>query len=89
MIKIFACDHRHNIDWNLPYIRFGGVESDCQIKVDNIIENIPVNADETPKIYWLWKNLATFKDIKYIGYCQYRRFFTNLNVKKPILNITY
>lgn len=57
-IQIFACDHRKNIQWNLPYVRFGGSESDCAIKNDkNEIFGIACNADETPKIYWLWMKI--------------------------------
>ena len=39
-------------------MRFGGPESSCAIKTDaNKIFDIEVNADETPKLFWLWKNL--------------------------------
>ena len=87
-IQIFACDHRKNTAWNLPYIRFGGPESDCAIKTnENKIFDVDVNADETPKLFWLWKNINElgFPDI--IGYCQYRRFFTTLKINSPLINI--
>lgn len=92
-ISIFACDHRDNVTWNLPYMRFGGVESKCAIRCENKIGSHDVNADETPKIYWLWKNIDEF-GVDYIGYCQYRRFFANvinndrLSLSFPLVNIT-
>ena len=55
---IFACDHRHNVEWNLPYVRFGGPESDCAIRCQNKIFDADVNADETPKLFWLWQNIS-------------------------------
>ena len=71
----------------MPFLRFGGIESECAVKCDNSIFGIPVNADETPKLYWLWKNLGDF-GCDVIGYCQYRRFFTKVNTRVPILMIT-
>lgn len=85
-IRIFACDHRHGVDWNLPFIRFGGQESDCAIKCQNFIFDRVVRPDETPKLFWLWYNLQDF-GCDYIGYCQYRRFFTSAQVNGPLLNI--
>lgn len=83
---VFACDHRKGINWNLPYVRFGGPESECIIRCKNEICGRTVNADETPKLYWLWKHLDEFgADI--IGYCQYRRFFTVAQTRMPLINI--
>lgn len=89
-ILIFACDHRQNVQWNLPYIRFGGPESECNIKIKaNKIFNIDVNADEAPKLFWLWENIQEFGNPDIIGYCQYRRFFTNINTNGlPLINIS-
>lgn len=88
MIQIFACDHRKNVQWNLPYIRFGGPESECSIKINsNQIFDIEVNADETPKIFWLWKHFSEFGNPDIIGYCQYRRFFTTLSISLPLIDI--
>lgn len=65
---VFACDHRHNAKWDLPYVRFGGEESDCAVRCKNEICGLSVNADEAPKIYWLWKNIDELgADV--IGYC--------------------
>ena len=87
-IQIFACDHRKSVKWDLPYIRFGGPESDCAIKTSaNKIFDIEVNADETPKLFWLWKNLDDLGAPDIIGYCQYRRFFTTLNIQTPLIDI--
>lgn len=87
-IQIFACDHRKNVQWNLPYIRFGGPESDCAIKIDaNNIFEIEVNPDEAPKIFWLWKNLEQLGNPDVIGYCQYRRFYSTINTTIPVINI--
>lgn len=87
-IQIFACDHRKNVNWELPYVRFGGPESECAIKTENKIFDIDVNADETPKIFWLWKNLNQLGSPDYIGYCQYRRFFSSINTSLPVINIS-
>ena len=87
-IQIFACDHRKNVQWDLPYVRFGGPESDCTIKTDaNKIFGIDVNADETPKLFWLWKNLNELGNPDIIGYCQYRRFFCSLAAQLPVIDI--
>lgn len=87
-IQILACDHRHDVQWDLPYIRFGGPESDCAIKTGaNKIFDIEVNADETPKLFWLWQNLDQLGNPDVVGYCQYRRFFTTLAVQQPVIDI--
>ena len=87
-IQIFACDHRKDAQWDLPYIRFGGPESDCAIKTSaNKIFDIEVNADETPKLFWLWQNLDQLGDPDVVGYCQYRRFFSAVNVPLPVVDI--
>ena len=87
-IQIFACDHRHDVQWDLPYVRFGGPESSCAIKTDaNKIFDIEVNADETPKLFWLWKNLDQLGNPDVVGYCQYRRFFSTVNVQLPVVDI--
>ena len=90
-IQIFACDHRKNVQWDLPYIRFGGPESDCAIKIEaNKIFDVEVNADETPKLFWLWKNIGQLGNPDIIGYCQYRRFFSSVAYGNyPIINIAY
>lgn len=88
-IQIFACDHRKNAEWNLPYIRFGGPESNCAIKIsDNKIFDIEVNADETSKIFWLWQNINQFGNPDIIGYCQYRRFFSAFMSQFPVINLS-
>lgn len=87
-IQIFACDHRHDVQWDLPYVRFGGPESSCAIKTDaNKIFDIEVNADETPKLFWLWKNLDQLGNPDVVGYCQYRRFFCSLTAQLPVIDI--
>ena len=87
-IQIFACDHRHEVQWDLPYVRFGGPESDCAIKTGaNKIFDIEVNADETPKLFWLWKNLDQLGNPDIIGYCQYRRFFYSVSAQLPVVDI--
>ena len=85
---VFACDHRIGVPWNLPYVRFGGPESECCIRCENKIEGKLVNADETAKIYWLWKHLDQFGS-NIIGYCQYRRFFTTVYTNLPVINIRH
>ena len=88
-IQIFACDHRKNVKWDLPYVRFGGPESECAVKTDsNKIFDIEVNADETPKLFWIWKNIDQLGNPDVIGYCQYRRFFGALRTNLPVINIS-
>lgn len=88
-IQIFACDHRKDVKWDLPYIRFGGPESECAIKINaNKIFDIEVNADETPKLFWLWKNIKQLGNPDIIGYHQYRRFFSTLNTTLPVIDIS-
>lgn len=85
-VLIFANDHRQNVSWDLPYIRFGGEESDAAIRCKNEILGKQVNRDEVPKIFWLWQNIDSFGcDI--IGYCQYRRFFTGCQCQLPVINL--
>lgn len=78
-IQVFACDHRKNIDWKLPFIRIGGQESDCSINIKDDTEIAPYSIllSEGAKIWWVWKNLAQFGNPTYIGFCHYRRFFGN------------
>ena len=37
--------------------------------------------------YWLWKNYINKLDDEWIGFCQYRKFWTNENYDKSKLNI--
>ena len=87
-IQIFACDHRKGATWDLPYVRFGGPESECALKTgENQVLGVSVNADETPKLFWLWKHLDELGSPDYVGYCQYRRFFTAVNAGLPVVDI--
>ena len=85
--QIFACDHRKNVQWNLPYIRIGGPESDCAINIKDDEEIAPYSVllSEGAKIWWVWKHLAEFGNPDYIGFCHYRRFYGQAQV--PIYDI--
>lgn len=87
-ICIFACDHHRDVKWNLPYIRFGGPESDCAINTNaNCVYGRDIGVDETSKLFWLYNNIDQFGcDI--IGYHQYRRFFTKVACNSPLVNIS-
>lgn len=76
-IKIFAADHRRNIDWNLPYIRLGNCQSDAV----NIITTVPVLyhrlLSEIAQAIDIKNRFAEFGSPSYLGLCHYRRFFTS------------
>ena len=45
---------------------------------DSIEDNISIHnklLNENTSIYWFWKNLSNFKDVDYVGFNHYRRFF--------------
>ena len=85
-ICVFACDHRPTAEWDLPYIRFGGPESSCAVRCPaNEVLGEEAEADEVPKICWLWENLGQF-GCDVVGYCQYRRFFSRLATGLPVVD---
>ena len=43
--------------------------------IDDSISSHNKLLNENTSIYWLWKSLENFKDIDYIGFNHYRRFF--------------
>ena len=54
---------------------------------DNISEKNPFYGEYTFH-YWLWKNeLKQFKDGEWVGFCAYRRFWSNKSNNKEIKNL--
>lgn len=84
-IQVFACDHRKNVEWNLPYIRVGSTSSDALIKISNKYDPI---LSEGSQILGIYENLQQFGRPDYIGFCHYRRFFTCAQVQQSIINIS-
>lgn len=87
-IQIFACDYRKNVEWNLPYIRIGDIQSDAALNIGNDIENNKYLPDlsELDKIWFVWKHIKEFGNPEYVGFFHYRRFLsTAINI--PIVNI--
>ena len=92
-IKILVCYHKpYNIyknDLYLP-IQVGrarnnfdlGIQTDNMLKgkeCDNI-SNLNHLFCETTAMYWAWKNIRTlYPNIKYVGLCHYRRYFSTEN----------
>lgn len=80
-IKVFACDHRKIVRWDLPFIRVGtGYNNNSAIK-DIIEDNIMSQTNdklysECTALYWIWKHLSDFGGADFIGFCHYRRFLS-------------
>lgn len=92
-IKILVCYHKpfnvYKNDMYLP-IQVGRARNnfDLGIQTDNMLrgkecDNISGLNHlycETTAMYWAWKNIRTlFPDIKYVGLCHYRRYFSAEN----------
>lgn len=88
-IQIFACDHRKNADYSLPFIRLGNSQSDAAINIkdDDELRPYHVVLSEGAQIWWVWKHLKELGNPDYIGFCHYRRFFGRAN--SYIKNITW
>lgn len=58
-IKVFAIDHRKNIDWKLPFIRLGKWKDSDAVINDGLgtsISKYELPFGENDGIYWAWKN---------------------------------
>ena len=88
-ILIFACDHRKNVQWDLPYIRLGNYQSDAAINIKDDTEIAPYQLllSEGAQMWWVAKHLNELGNPDYIGFCHYRRFFSFI-INQPIINIT-
>ena len=87
-IQIFACDHRKNVDWNLPYIRIGNYQSDASINIkdDEEISPFQMLLSECAQIWWIYKHYQEIGNPDYVGFCHYRRTFS-FKIKMPIVNV--
>ena len=88
-IQIFACDHRKNVQWDLPYIRLGSKNSDAifNIKYDNEILKFDPYLSEGAQILYVANHLSELGNPKYVGFVHYRRFFSFV-INQWILNIS-
>ena len=88
---IFACDHRKNVQWDLPYIRLGNYQSDAAINIKDDDEIAPYQLllSEGAQIWWIAKYLNELGNPDYIGFCHYRRFFSSLKPNYGVFPIHY
>jgi len=79
-VKILVCTHKKapclNDEVYMP-IQVGRLDVDYDLGFQTDAEGINIGHkhytySEFTAIYWAWKNI---KDIEYIGYCHYRRYF--------------
>ena len=87
-IKIFAADHRKNVDWQLPYIRLGNCQSDAINKITTVPllhHKILSEVAQAIDIKNKWKEYGS---PEWLGLCHYRRFFTLLSEDKPLIDMT-
>ena len=76
-IKVFAADHRQNVDWQLPYIRLGNCQSDSHLKIATVSVVWHKVLSEIAQAIDIKNRFAEFGSPSYIGLCHYRRFFTS------------
>ena len=77
-IQIFACDHRKDVQWDLPYIRLGNYQSDAAINIKDDKEIAPYQLllSEGAQMWWVYKHYMELGNPEYVGFCHYRRFFS-------------
>lgn len=88
-IQIFACDHRKDVKWDLPYIRIGSSQSDSLLCTKNDKDSLkfdPLLSEGSQMIY-VAKHINDFGNPDLIGFQHYRRFFS-FYLKNPIVNIS-
>lgn len=89
-ILVFAADHRQHVDWQLPFIRIGNMQSDANLRTDKILNDGLQLSDEIA-MSEIRQAIAVSRCLKelgnpdYVGFCHYRRFFckkhpTNIGV---------
>ena len=86
-IQIFSADHHKDSIYRLPFIRISD-KIECPVNICNdrfLYENRDI-LSEVSRILYINKHLDDFGDPDYIGFCHYRRFFANLNIKAPWLD---
>ena len=87
-IKIFAADHRKNVDWQLPYIRLGNCQSDAINKITSVPllrHKILSEVAQAIDIKNKWKEYGS---PEWLGLCHYRRFFTLATKGEPLIDIS-
>ena len=77
-IQIFACDHRKNVQWDLPYIRLGNSQSDAVVSIKDDAEIMPYHRllSEGAQIWWVYKHYKDLGNPDFVGFCHYRRFLS-------------
>ena len=86
-IQIFSADHHKDSIYILPFIRVSD-KIECPVNICNdrfLHENRDI-LSEVSRILYINKHLDDFGNPDYIGFCHYRRFFANLNIKAPLLD---
>lgn len=79
-ILVFAADHRQHVDWQLPFIRIGNMQSDACLRTDKILDDGMQVSDEI-SMSEIRQAIAVSRCLKelgnpdYVGFCHYRRFF--------------
>ena len=79
-ILVFAADHRQHVDWKLPFIRIGNMQSDACLRTDKILNDGLQVSDEIA-MSEIRQAIAVSRCLKelgnpdYVGFCHYRRFF--------------
>lgn len=75
-IKIFAADHRKNVDWQLPYIRLGNIQSDSALKITTVSALRHKTLSEIAQAIDIKNKWKDYGSPDWLGLCHYRRFFT-------------
>ena len=81
-IQIFACDHRKNVQWDLPYIRLGNSQSDAVVSIKDDAEIMPYHRllSEGAQIWWVYKHYKELGNPDFVG-------FFNVNVAVVTLQL--
>ena len=74
-IQIFACDHRSNVKWQLPFIRISHTNKVINLASDKFLDSNKDLMSEPAKMLFIWKHIEDFGNPNYIGFCHYRRYF--------------
>lgn len=74
-IQIFACDHRQDVEWNLPFIRVSHSNELINLSSDSFLNEHKDLMSEPAKMLFIHKHINEFGNPSYEGFCHYRRYF--------------
>jgi len=78
---VFAVDHRSACGWDLPLTRLGtGFGCGAELRDsdgENILQYNELLSEGT-EMWWAHKNIRRFTGCEFVGFCSYRRFFSDL-----------